>query len=63
MLKFEYMEDAVIPYQLPEPENHSFFFIDQRVDTQLEAKLHLPPCITIGITALHRLTKQDVSII
>ena len=40
MLKFEYMEDAVIPYQLPEPENHSFFFIDQRVDTQLEAKLH-----------------------
>ena len=34
------MEDAVIPYQLPEPENHSFFFIDQRIDTRLEAKLH-----------------------
>lgn len=34
------MEDAVIPYELPETENHSFFFIDQRVDTRLEAKLH-----------------------
>lgn len=34
------MEEAAIPYQLPEPENHSFFFIDQRIDTRLEAKLH-----------------------
>lgn len=34
------MEDAVIPYELPETENHSFFFIDQRVDTRIEAKLH-----------------------
>lgn len=34
------MEDAVIPYELPERENHSFFFIDQRVDTRIEAKLH-----------------------
>ena len=34
------MEDVVIPYELPEPENHSFFFIDQRIDTRLEAKLH-----------------------
>ena len=24
------MEDTAIPYELPEVENHSFFFIDQR---------------------------------
>lgn len=34
------MEDTIIPYELPETENHSFFFIDQRIDMQLEAKLH-----------------------
>lgn len=34
------MEDAIIPYELPDVENHSFFFIDQRIDTRLEAKLH-----------------------
>ena len=34
------MEDTIIPYELPERENHSFFFIDQRIDTRLEAKLH-----------------------
>lgn len=34
------MEDAIIPYELPEVENHSFFFIDQRVEVSLEAKLH-----------------------
>ena len=34
------MEDVIIPYTLPETENHSFFFIDQRIDTRLEAKLH-----------------------
>ena len=34
------MEDAIIPYELPEVENHSFFFIDQRVEVNLEAKLH-----------------------
>ena len=34
------MEDVIIPYELPDVENHSFFFIDQRIDTQLEAKLH-----------------------
>lgn len=34
------MEDAVIPYELTEIENHSFFFIDQRIDTRLEAQLH-----------------------
>ena len=38
--KFYKMEDAIIPYELPETENHSFFFIDQRIDTRLEAKLH-----------------------
>lgn len=34
------MEDTAIPYELPEVENHSFFFIDQRVETHIEAKLH-----------------------
>lgn len=34
------MEDTAIPYELPEVENHSFFFIDQRVETNIEAKLH-----------------------
>lgn len=34
------MEDIVIPYELPEVENHSFFFIDQRVEPSLKAKLH-----------------------
>ena len=34
------MEEAPIPYELPEPENHSFFFIDQRVTPEVEAKLH-----------------------
>ena len=34
------MEDAIIPYELPEVENHSFFFIDQQVEVNLEAKLH-----------------------
>lgn len=34
------MEDAVIPYELPEENNHSFFFINQHVRIELEAKLH-----------------------
>lgn len=34
------MEDTVIPYELPETGNHSFFFIDQQVEPSLEAKLH-----------------------
>lgn len=37
---FCFMEDTIIPYELPEVENHSFFFIDQRVEVNLEAKLH-----------------------
>lgn len=34
------MEDTAIPYELPEVENHSFFFIDQHIKTSIEAKLH-----------------------
>lgn len=34
------MEDTAIPYDLPDVENHSFFFLDQRVETSIEAKLH-----------------------
>ena len=26
------MEDVIIPYELPDVENHSFFFIDQRIE-------------------------------
>ncbi len=33
-------DDTIIPYELPEVENHSFFFIDQRIDFRMEAKLH-----------------------
>ena len=34
------MEDTAIPYELPEVKDHSFFFIDQCVKTNVEAKLH-----------------------
>ncbi len=34
------MEEMIIPYELPEVKNHSFFFIDQRITPHLEAKLH-----------------------
>ena len=34
------MEEAVIPYELPEVDDHSFFFIAQRIAPSLEAKLH-----------------------
>ncbi len=34
------MDDTVTPYGIPEEGNHSFFFIDQRVKIELEAKLH-----------------------
>lgn len=33
-------EETIVPYELPETENHSFFFIDQRIDSHVEAKLH-----------------------
>lgn len=34
------MNDAVIPYTLPEVKNHSFFFISQHIAPNLEAKMH-----------------------
>lgn len=34
------MENTIIPYDLPEIENHSFFYINQHVSPQAEAKLH-----------------------
>lgn len=34
------MEDTITPYELPEQDTHSFFFIDQRVEPRIEAKLH-----------------------
>lgn len=34
------MDDTIIPYDLPEVENHSFFFISQRIPPHLEAKIH-----------------------
>ena len=34
------MEEIIIPYELPEIKDHSFFFIDQRIATHVEAKLH-----------------------
>ena len=34
------MDDIVIPYSVPEQEEHSFFFIGQRIKIELEAKLH-----------------------
>ena len=30
----------ITPYELPEIKDHSFFFIDQRIATHIEAKLH-----------------------
>ncbi len=37
---FHFMNETVIPYELPEVEDHSFFFIEQRIEIDLEAKLH-----------------------
>jgi AraC-like DNA-binding protein len=34
------MKDAVIPYTLPEVQDHSFFFISQHVMPQIEAGMH-----------------------
>ena len=31
------MDDIVIRYSVPEQEEHSFFFIDQRIKIELEA--------------------------
>ena len=34
------MEEVIIPYELPETEDHSFFFVNQLIDARMEAKLH-----------------------
>ena len=34
------MDDAVIPYTLPEVKDHSFFFISQHIAPSIEAKMH-----------------------
>lgn len=34
------MNDTVVPYELPEENDHSFFFIHQHIPPALEAKLH-----------------------
>lgn len=34
------MEETIIPYELPDIENHSFFFVDIKIDSKVEAKLH-----------------------
>ena len=34
------MKDTVIPYTLPEVNDHSFFYIAQHVAPDLEAKMH-----------------------
>lgn len=34
------MENTIIPYDLPEIENHSFFYINQHISPLIEAKLH-----------------------
>ncbi len=34
------MDETITPYKLPDTENHSIFFVDIRIDPELEAKLH-----------------------
>lgn len=34
------MEETIIPYELPDKKNHSFFFVDARISPDREAKLH-----------------------
>ena len=34
------MEETITPYELPDVENHSFFFVDIHINPKLEAKLH-----------------------
>ena len=34
------MEDTPIPYELPETQDHSFFFTDRLLEPSIEAKLH-----------------------
>lgn len=39
-MTYAIMDDAVIPYTLPEVKDHSFFFISQHIAPSLEAKMH-----------------------
>lgn len=39
-MTYAIMDDAVIPYTLPEVKDHSFFFISQHIAQSLEAKMH-----------------------
>ena len=41
------MEEMITPYELPEVENHSFFFIDQRIETHVEAKFASARCMGV----------------
>ena len=34
------MEETVTPYELPETGNHSFFYVDRRLEPEVEAGLH-----------------------
>ncbi|MBE8971348.1 helix-turn-helix domain-containing protein [Nostocales cyanobacterium LEGE 12452] len=34
------MEETITPYELPDTENHSFFFVDAEIEPEVEAKLH-----------------------
>lgn len=34
------MDDTITPYELPNTKDHSFFFVDIRINPKLEAKLH-----------------------
>lgn len=34
------MEETITPYELPEVENHSFFFVNRFLEINVEAKLH-----------------------
>jgi hypothetical protein len=34
------MEETVTPYELPETENHSFFYVDRQLEPRIEAGLH-----------------------
>lgn len=33
-------EKTITPYELPDVKNHSFFFVDARINPDIEAKLH-----------------------
>ena len=33
-------EKTITPYELPDVKNHSFFFVDARINPNIEAKLH-----------------------